>query len=365
MSTIRVTGLRVRHRGTVALDGVDLTLGRGVLRATGRRRHGGRPARRRTGRPRPPRHPARGARRGRRRAVRPVGPVGRRRTARSAPGRAPRTASPRRVRATPPGDRACPRRASEASVSASPGSGPAAAPAAPEPGSSSPASVSSGGLSPAGRRRVRVGGSRSPPEGEAARVHRVGVGPVPSGPPRAPGQPTRGRAATAAPRPARPRYPTRPPPAPDQHGEGRGTAHGGDPAAHRRRARRGKQPALGALRWLLGPAPEAEASRSTASRTSPSTAPAVPARTAWDTRSAQDVQCSRCFSRDQVSGFGSGASACGRPRWRAIVVVRGPPAGVGFNWARAARGSARARRVARSLTVPWGVPTAAGPPRGW
>ncbi|GKQ35495.1 ABC transporter ATP-binding protein [Streptomyces sp. A012304] len=30
MSTIRVTGLRVRHRRTVALDGVDLTLGRGV-----------------------------------------------------------------------------------------------------------------------------------------------------------------------------------------------------------------------------------------------------------------------------------------------------------------------------------------------
>ncbi|GGJ37116.1 ABC transporter ATP-binding protein [Streptomyces brasiliensis] len=30
MSTIRVTGLRVRHRRTVALDGVDLTLGTGV-----------------------------------------------------------------------------------------------------------------------------------------------------------------------------------------------------------------------------------------------------------------------------------------------------------------------------------------------
>ncbi|MFD5267442.1 ABC transporter ATP-binding protein [Streptomyces sp. NPDC058335] len=30
MSTIRVTGLRVRHRRTLALDGVDLTLGRGV-----------------------------------------------------------------------------------------------------------------------------------------------------------------------------------------------------------------------------------------------------------------------------------------------------------------------------------------------
>ena len=30
MNTIRVTGLRVRHRRTVALDGVDLTLGRGV-----------------------------------------------------------------------------------------------------------------------------------------------------------------------------------------------------------------------------------------------------------------------------------------------------------------------------------------------
>ncbi|MEV5488847.1 ABC transporter ATP-binding protein [Streptomyces bobili] len=30
MSTIRVTGLRVRHRRTVALDRVDLTLGRGV-----------------------------------------------------------------------------------------------------------------------------------------------------------------------------------------------------------------------------------------------------------------------------------------------------------------------------------------------
>ena len=30
LNTIRVTGLRVRHRRTVALDGVDLTLGRGV-----------------------------------------------------------------------------------------------------------------------------------------------------------------------------------------------------------------------------------------------------------------------------------------------------------------------------------------------
>ncbi|WP_179165742.1 ABC transporter ATP-binding protein [Streptomyces sp. Amel2xC10] len=30
LSTIRVTGLRVRHRRTVALDGVDVTLGRGV-----------------------------------------------------------------------------------------------------------------------------------------------------------------------------------------------------------------------------------------------------------------------------------------------------------------------------------------------